>query len=39
MPAGAGCTGNPVLDSGNPSCLTAAEQTTLSDWILQGQMP
>ncbi len=39
MPLGAGCTGNPVTDSGNPACLTAAEQTVLSDWITQGQLP
>ena len=39
MPAGAGCTGSPVLDSGNPLCLTAGEQATLSAWITQGQLP
>jgi hypothetical protein len=39
MPAGAGCTGSPVLDSGNPACLTAGEQATLTDWITQGEQP
>ncbi|MFL5319774.1 MAG: hypothetical protein ACJ790_08960, partial [Myxococcaceae bacterium] len=39
MPNGAGCTGDPSLDSSNPSCLTAAEQHTLSAWIAGGQLP
>lgn len=37
MPLGAGCTGNPTSDAGNPACLTAAEQSLLSQWILGGQ--
>jgi hypothetical protein len=39
MPAGGGCTGNPTLDAGNPACLSAAEQATLSAWIAGGQLP
>lgn len=39
MPAGGGCTGNPVLDVGNSACLTASEQNLLSQWITQGQQP
>jgi hypothetical protein len=39
MPYGKGCTGNPVLDAGNPACLTAAEQATLQLWITGGQLP
>ena len=39
MPQGAGCTGNPTTDAGNPACLTAAEQATLQGWITGGQQP
>jgi hypothetical protein len=39
MPEGAGCTGNPTLDSGNPECLTAAAQATIQAWITGGQLP
>jgi hypothetical protein len=39
MPQGAGCTGKPAMDMGNPACLTAAEQATLQAWITGGQMP
>jgi hypothetical protein len=39
MPAGAGCTGNPVTDAGNPACLTATEQATIQAWITGGQLP
>jgi hypothetical protein len=35
----ASCTGNPIVDAGNPACLTAAEQNTLSQWIAGGQLP
>jgi hypothetical protein len=37
MPDGAGCSGNPVADSGNANCLTQEEQDTLQDWIDAGQ--
>ena len=36
MAPGAGCTGNPALDSANPKCLIAAEQATLEAWIADG---
>ncbi|MEW5740102.1 MAG: MopE-related protein [Myxococcota bacterium] len=39
MPAGAGCSGNPAQDSGNPACLNAAQQATLQSWITGGQLP
>jgi hypothetical protein len=39
MPQGAGCTGNPTTDAGNPACLTAAEQATIQAWISAGQLP
>lgn len=39
MPQGAGCTGNPVLDAGNASCLTATEQTIIQNWINGGLLP
>jgi hypothetical protein len=39
MPQGAGCTGNPATDSGNPACLSAAQQMTISSWIAAGQLP
>lgn len=38
MPAGGGCTGNPVTDAGNAHCLTASEQATLQAWIDDGQL-
>ncbi len=36
MPQGRGCTGNPVTDANNNSCLTQAEQDALSAWIEAG---
>jgi hypothetical protein len=39
MPAGRGCTGNPALDVGNASCLSAADQATIQQWITDGQLP
>ncbi|NNF17758.1 MAG: hypothetical protein HKN70_13525 [Gammaproteobacteria bacterium] len=36
MPFGAGCSGDPVADAGNPSCLTAQEQDTLQHWLDAG---
>ena len=36
MPFGAGCTGNPELDAGNPDCLTQAQQDTIQAWIDAG---
>ncbi|MCY2960277.1 MAG: hypothetical protein NTY35_08925 [Planctomycetota bacterium] len=39
MPLGAGCTGNPVLDAGNPPCLGAVEQARIQAWIQDGQRP
>ncbi len=39
MPAGRGCTGNPVMDAANSACLTAAEQALLQAWIDRGQQP
>lgn len=39
MPLGAGCTGNPSTDEGNPACLTAAQQETIQAWIDDGQQP
>jgi hypothetical protein len=39
MPFGAGCTGNPTTDAANMACLTAAEEVTLVEWIMDGQMP
>ncbi len=39
MPPGAGCTGNPVLDAGNSSCLTAVEQQIVQNWIDGGLLP
>ena len=38
MPPNAGCTGNPVLDAGQPACTTAAEQGLLGAWIADGQL-
>lgn len=39
MPAGGGCTGNPVTDAGNNACLTAAQQNLIQRWIDDGQRP
>ena len=39
MPAGGGCTGNPVLDAGNAACLTATQQSVIQNWISTGQLP
>lgn len=39
MPVGAGCTGNPALDVGNPACLTASEIAVITAWIQEGQLP
>ncbi len=36
MPLGAGCTGDPTLDAGNASCLTAAEWDLLNQWVAAG---
>ncbi len=36
MPAGAGCTGDPAADAGNPACLTQLEQDTIQAWIDRG---
>ncbi len=36
MPQGAGCSGDPTLDAGNPSCLTQSEQDTVQAWIDAG---
>jgi hypothetical protein len=37
MPRGKGCTGDPVADAGNTSCLTAEEQQTIINWLADGQ--
>ncbi len=39
MPLGTGCTGDPLLDAGNPTCLKAADQARIQDWINDGQLP
>lgn len=39
MPNGAGCTGNPILDAGNVSCLTYPEQLALFSWVNGGLSP
>jgi len=39
MPQGAGCTGDPAIDAGNPSCLTQAEQDLIQAWLDDGQLP
>lgn len=39
MPPGAGCTGNPIVDSTNASCLTYDEQTLVFSWINGGLSP
>jgi len=38
MPQSAGCTGDPALDVGNASCLTASEQAVVQAWINDGQL-
>ncbi len=38
MPAGGGCTGNPVTDAGHAACLTASEQASLQAWLDDGQL-
>lgn len=38
MPPNGGCTGDPILDLGQPGCLTAAEQSVLQAWIGDGQL-
>ena len=39
MPPGAGCTGNPITDAGNVSCLNYNEQTLVFSWINGGLSP
>ena len=39
MPQGAGCTGDPALDTANSACLTQAEQDLIQAWITGGQLP
>jgi len=36
MPLAGNCTGDPVTDAGNASCLTQAEQDTIQDWVDAG---
>jgi len=36
MPAGAGCTGDPVQDAGNAACTTQLEQDLIQAWIDAG---
>ncbi|MEL7449039.1 MAG: thrombospondin type 3 repeat-containing protein [Pseudomonadota bacterium] len=36
MPLGGGCSGDPALDAGNPSCLTQQEQDTIQGWLDAG---
>jgi hypothetical protein len=36
MPLGAGCTGDPVQDAGNPDCLTQEQQDVIQGWIDAG---
>lgn len=36
MPRGRGCTGDPVMDVANTSCLTAVEHALLDAWISGG---
>ncbi len=36
MPLGAGCTGDPTQDVGNPACLNQAEQDSVQEWIDAG---
>ncbi len=39
MPPGAGCTGNPITDAGNASCLDYNEQNLVFSWINGGLAP
>lgn len=39
MPLGAGCSGNPTIDAGNPACLTAADLARIQLWLQDGQLP
>ncbi len=39
MPPGAGCSGNPITDAGNVSCLNYNEQTLVFSWINGGLSP
>lgn len=36
MPGEGDCTGDPVLDAGNPACVTADEQAVIKAWIAAG---
>ena len=36
MPFGAGCSGDPAQDAGNPDCLTQEQQDTIQAWIDAG---
>ena len=36
MPRGRGCTGDPVVDAANASCLTAEQHAVLAAWIAAG---
>jgi hypothetical protein len=38
MPAGAGCSGDPVQDASNPLCLNAEEQALIQQWLDDGQL-
>jgi hypothetical protein len=38
MPPTGGCTGDPILDLGQPGCLTAMEHAVLQAWIQDGQL-
>jgi len=38
MPQGANCDGDPAQDTGNPACLTQAEQDIIQAWI-DGGLP
>jgi uncharacterized protein YjbI with pentapeptide repeats/mono/diheme cytochrome c family protein len=33
MPAGRGCTGDPISDTGSPGCLTANERAIVDAWV------
>jgi hypothetical protein len=39
MPQGAGCSGDPTADAGNPACLDAPEQALIQARIDDGQQP
>jgi hypothetical protein len=39
MPLGKGCSGDPLLDAVNPSCLVEEEQAIIQDWIDDGELP